>query len=210
MNGQWWAGMGAPVGRCPACSNVIWVDDATAVLPAPCQPRPIGAVARLWYRVTGDSNGRLRDERDWHALPREIKEADRIYRLQSAQDLMDALTALIPDALDREIYLRRRLWWAANDHHRFSADGPPISSQPAVAAAEAGANVLRLLELFENVPNEQVERGELLRQLGRFDEAIAVLEAVPPDGHSEVRATKIERLARSGDVKVRELRPVTW
>ncbi len=55
-----------------------------------------------------------------------------------------------------------------------------------------------------------IEQGELLRQLGRFDEAIAVLKAVPADGHNEFRAVKIERLARSGDTQVRELRPATW
>ena len=59
-------------------------------------------------------------------------------------------------------------------------------------------------------PTEMIEQGELLRQLGRFDEAIAMLKAVPADGHSEVKAVKIERLARSGDSQVRELRPSTW
>ena len=38
-------------------------------------------------------------------------------------------------------------------------------------------------------------RGELLRQMGRFDEAVAVLKAVIPDGYSEVKAIKIERFA---------------
>ena len=59
-------------------------------------------------------------------------------------------------------------------------------------------------------PRAMIEQGELLRLLGRFDEAIGVLKAVPPDGHSEVRAVKIERLARSGDTQVRELNPSTW
>jgi hypothetical protein len=205
MNGQWWAGMGAPVGRCPACSKVVWVDDATAVMPAPCQPRPIGAVARLWYRVTGDRKGLLRDERDWVALPREIKEADRIDSLQSARDLMAAFTALLPDAGDREIYVRRRLWWASNDHHRLRADGVPTASLPAVAPAETRTNVLRLLELLENAHNLQVERGELLRQLGRFDESVAVLKAVKPNGNSEVKASKIQRLAQARDSELKAI-----
>lgn len=59
----------------------------------------------------------------------------------------------------------------------------------------ARANILRLLELIEHYPEEQVMRGELLRQLGRFDDAVAVLKAVKPDGYSEVKAVKIESLA---------------
>jgi len=202
MNGQWWAGVGAPVGRCPTCTEIVWVDDARAVMPTPQQPQLIGAAARLWHRMTGDSKGRLRDERDWIGLPREIKVADRISGLQSVRDLLDALGALSRDAREREVYLRRRLWWASNDHHRLRSNETPTASQPAVAPAEAYANILRLLELLENDPREQVERGELLRQLGRFDEAIKVLKAVKPDGHSEVKASKIQRLAQARHIKL--------
>lgn len=197
MNGQWWAGIGAPVGRCPACTKVIWVDDVKEVTTAPQKPRSISTAARLWHRMTGDSKGRLRDERDWIALPQEVKEANRISSLQTARDFLDALTALAPDAVNREIYVRRRLWWASNDHHRLRVDGTPIAAQPVVAPAEAQTNALRLLELFENDLSEQVARGELLRQLGRFDEAVSVLKAVKPDGYSEVKASKIQRLAQS-------------
>jgi hypothetical protein len=205
MNAQWWAGNGAPVGRCPACTKVIWVNDAKAVMPAPRKPHPIGVVARLWHRVSGDRKGRLRAERDWIALPREIKEADRIIGLQSAGDLLDALAVLAPDGGDREIYVRRRLWWASSDHHRLRIDGTPISTQPVVAPAEARTNALRLLELFENDPEQQVERGELLRQLGRFEEAVAVLKAVKPNGYSEVKAVKIQRFAETRNAELQSL-----
>lgn len=204
MNGQWWAGIGAPVGRCPTCTKIVWVDDAKAVMPAPREPRPVGAAARLWHRMTGDKKGRLRDERDWVALPRKIKEANCINGLQSARDLFDALEALVPGAGEREIYVRR-LWWVSNDHHRLRSDGTPTGSQPAVAPADARTNALRLLVLFETDLSKQVERGELLRQLGRFDEAVAVLKAVKPDGHSEVKASKIQRLAQAGQTKVASL-----
>ena len=68
---------------------------------------------------------------------------------------------------------------------------------PAVSDDVAHANIQRLLELIELDPGEQVMRGELLRQLGRFDEAAAVLRAVKPNGYSEVKAAKIERLAHA-------------
>jgi hypothetical protein len=108
-NGQWWAGIGGPVGRCPSCRSVVWIDDATKVMRAPREPRAIGALARLWHHLTGDRSDRLR-EREWAALPREIKEAERIDGLHNAQDFNDALALLSPDATDREVFLRRRLW----------------------------------------------------------------------------------------------------
>ncbi|MGJ9416861.1 hypothetical protein ACHAC9_03715 [Massilia sp. CMS3.1] len=55
-----------------------------------------------------------------------------------------------------------------------------------------------------------IQQGELLRLLGRFDEAVAIVNAVPADGHSEVRAVKVENLAKSGGPQVRESSPRTW
>lgn len=204
-SGQWWARAGGPIGRCPACRIVVWIDDAKEVMPAPRKPLPIGAVARVWHRMTGDRSGRLNDEREWNEVRREIKEAEQIDSLQGAQDFIEALTALSPHIRDREVYLRRQLWWALNDHRRLGADGMPMESKPAVTPAEAHANILRLLELFEHDLKHQVERGELLRQLGRFDEAVAVLKAVRPDGYSEVKAVKIERLAAAGIAGLRTI-----
>jgi hypothetical protein len=203
MNGQWWAGMGAPVGRCPACSKVVWVDDATAVMPAPCKPCPIGAVARLWYRVTGDSKGRLRDERDWIALPREIKEADRIDGLRSARDLLDALAALLPDAWDREIYVRRRLWWATNDHIRFFKDGSRVVEVPVAAEVDRRENMLRMIEMHEAAGSGLAERAELLRQLGQFDDAIRLLTSGTPEIKASDNAARMLRWAKAGDDRVK-------
>ncbi|WP_139168759.1 MULTISPECIES: hypothetical protein [unclassified Duganella] len=68
---------------------------------------------------------------------------------------------------------------------------------PTVSVDVAHENTLRLLQLIEHDSGEQVMRGELLRQLGRFDEAVAVLKAVEPDGYSETRASKVQRLAQA-------------
>lgn len=205
MSGQWWAGAGAPVGRCPTCRNVVWIDDAIALMPAPREPRNIGPIGRLWHRRTGDKRGRLRAWLEWTALPAEIKQAKRFDRLECADDFIEALAALpANDADGREVYLRRRLWWSSNDHLRGLYGVMPVTL-PSVAEDVAQANMLRLLELFEHDPKEQVARGELLRQLGRFDEAVAVLKAVKPDGYSEVKAVKIERLALARFADLRTL-----
>jgi hypothetical protein len=69
---------------------------------------------------------------------------------------LDALASLLPDAGDREIYVRRRLWWASKDYLAFVWMGHRLHrSQP--------WRWLRLLVLFETDPSKQVERGELLR-----------------------------------------------
>lgn len=195
-NANWWALASGSVGRCPSCISVVWIEDAVALMPAPSEPRPIGRLARVWHGITGDKRGRLREERDWLALPAGIQQAERISGLLHAHDLIDALAALPPDALDREIHLRRRLWWSSNDHLR-GRHGVILVALPRVTEDVAHSNALRLLELIEHNPKGQLERGELMRQLGRFDEAVAVLEAVTPDGYSEVKAVKIERLARA-------------
>lgn len=205
-SGQWWAGASGSVGRCPSCTGIVWLDDAMALMESPTEPRPIGPVARIWHRLTGDKRGRLREERNWLALPAEIKGTQSIVNLTTADDYIEALAAQPLGARDREIHLRRRLWWASNNHLRV-IDGA-IEQRPAVAADAALINAERLLELFEHDPKEQVARGELLRQLGRVDEAVAVLRAVKPDGYSEVTAVKIERLALAGIAELRDLNSV--
>nr|WP_315256598.1 hypothetical protein [uncultured Duganella sp.] len=204
-NGNWWAHASGTVGRCPACAGIIWLDDAADLMPAPTKPRPIGGIARLWHQVTGDRRGRLREECEWLALPLPIREAESIDRLGGAQDFIDALAALSANETDREINLRRRLWWASNDHLRQHSGDTATTLSPAVAVDVARTNAQRLLELIHHDPKAQVERGELLRQLGRFDEAVAVLQAVKPDGYNEVKAVKIERLALAGLAELRAL-----
>jgi hypothetical protein len=65
--------------------------------------------------------------------------------------------------------------------------------------------LLDLLALVNTKSSDLVQKGELLRHLGRFDESIAVLKSIRPDGHIEIRAAKIEQLAREGDTAVRPL-----
>lgn len=203
-NGQWWAGSCGQVGRCPACSKTVWIEDATEVMHSCSKPAEIGVVARLWHRITGDRSDRLRDEREWDALPNGVKGAEGIDGLQDARDFIEALAGLPPDAPAREAHLRKRLWWLSGHRQRFGVDGAPIAPQPTVDAATASENRERLLMLLAHDPKAQVARGELLRQLGRFEEAVAVLKAVRPDGYSEVNAVKVERLAlaRNADIQI--------
>ena len=114
---------------------------------------------------------------------------------------------------DRILWLRNRIWWELNDRYRIRSDGSPAPNVPKWPVAVERTNMEVILDMLhegEVQPWHMIQQGELLRLLGRFDEAIAVLKAVPVDGHSEVRAVKIERLARSGNTRVCLLTKPSW
>lgn len=205
MNGQWWAGLGAPVGRCPLCGQVVWVSDALEVMSTLSKPRSVDPLSNVWHWLTGDREGRLREMRGWRALPSDIRHAPRLVYLRNIQVLSEALAAPASDGDDRQIYLRRRLWWAFNDRWRRDDVNVGAEVRDEAASAAAGANKRRLLALLEHKPIDQVARGELLRQLGLFDEAVTVLTAVQGDAHICARARQIATLARQGDTRVRSL-----
>jgi len=192
-NEQWWVGLTGPAGRCPTCLAIVWVDDATALMPAPQEPRTIGALPRLWHLLTRDRSGRLRDEQTWASLPLAIKDAERLVGLCTTQDYVDALARTDPLPHDREEYLRRKLWWASNDHLRRDSNALTLD----VDAARA--NMERLLVLLPSTPT--LERVELYRQLGRFREALDLIPSVTPD--SWVKADLQRKWAEAGDSTMR-------
>ena len=109
---------------------------------------------------------------------------------------------------DQQLWLRNRIWWGLNDRYRSRFDGTPIPDVPSWPIAVEHSNMEVILDMLQDgevEPWNMIQQGELLRLLGRFDEAIVKLRVVPADGHSEVRAAKIERLARCGDTAVRML-----
>lgn len=199
-NEQWWVGLSGPAGRCPTCHAVIWVDDAGELMPAPREPRAIGALTRLWHLLTGDRSGRLRDEKEWAALPDAIKDAEHLVGLNTTQDYIDALAQLGPLTPDREEYLRRKLWWASNDHLRRESNAPTLD----VDAARA--NMERLPALLPSTART-LERVELYRQLGRFREALDLIPAVPSD--QWVKAGLQRQWAEAGDSTMRIIPPQT-
>jgi hypothetical protein len=197
---QWWVGLSGPAGRCPTCLKVIWVEDSTHVMAAPHEPAMIGTLSRLWYRLTGDRSGRLQDEQEWASLPREVKEAGRLIGLSTTYDYVDALAQIVPLPLDREEYLRRKLWWAANDHLRRE------SNTPTLEVDAARANMERLLALLPSTARV-LERVELYRQLGRFPEALYLIPSIPPD--QWVKAGLQQKWAEAEDSTMRVIPPQT-
>jgi hypothetical protein len=81
-------------------------------------------------------------------------------------------------AKDKEFYLRLRLWWKANDSWRYVPDAKPALSNEQVKNLEA------LSALFdESLPGHRILKAEIARELGRFDECLALLSYQFDEGY---------------------------
>jgi hypothetical protein len=198
-NEQWWAGLGGPIGRCPTCLTIVWVDDDIMLMDEHRAPPAISRASRVWHLVTGDRSGKLRMEREWASLPREMREAERLDSLNTAQDYIDALAQIVPLGPERERYLRRKLWWASNDHLRRESGSPPLE------ADAARTNMERLLDLLPSTA-DILERVELYRQLGRFQEALDLIAFLPPDQQAKARLQ--QQWIEAGDSTMRVIPPL--
>ena len=191
------------LGRCAYCKKVFWLDDAEALGVLPREELQIGEFSRIYHRITGDSDGVLERERIWNETPWEWKnakpaEVPEFFDLRTALSDQDSLTP------EREVWLRRGIWFEGNDHLRLNREGKPLRSTPRMSDDETRRNMLVLLELIsEGLASPATEKGELLRELGRFDEAIETLRDVPADYREQ--ADLIIGFARASDPVVREV-----
>ena len=70
----------------------------------------------------------------------------------------------------KELYLRRRAWWAANDAARTNDTGTASWSPAQRANLQALANLLD-----ERDSDQRITKAEVLRELKRFDDCIRLL-----------------------------------
>jgi hypothetical protein len=206
-----WTWRQEPLVRCNACAALFWLDDIEPVGIMPKMPRPIGQFTRAWLRWRDDPQGLLQDEAEWSQAPASWGRAQYIVSV-NFEDVVHVLARSKGVTRNRLLWLRKRIWWGLNDRYRSRHDGSPLPDVPTWPLPAERTNMEAILDMLRDAkvePWNMIQQGELLRLLGRFDEAITILKAVPPDGHSEVRAVKIERLAKRGDMQVRELSHAT-
>lgn len=122
------------------------------------------------------------------------------------------------DALSVERYLRIRVWWAGNDQRRGNARQVPLSEKE---RTNLEALVLMLESkprpawpfskwAFSKIPDpDLLTKVEAVRELGRFDEALGLLDKLPERELSEA-ARVIEDLARAKDPYVALISPFSW
>jgi alkanesulfonate monooxygenase SsuD/methylene tetrahydromethanopterin reductase-like flavin-dependent oxidoreductase (luciferase family) len=195
----------APLMLCPLCQKSFWKSDARELGDLPLQPRPMGRL-EVWYaKLSGDKERKLAAREAWNNFPNALRDAPHT----DIPDFSDWLELLQDSAKlrpEREVIARRKVWRTSSDHVRLRIDGIPCSPMPVLTENEATENRLALLALHENSSASNVtEKAELLRQLGRFDEAMQVLESASEEEQKTPLAIKIMTLAKSGDVVVREV-----
>ena len=185
---------------CPSCSVVLWSTDMQALGELRHAPPPLGRFARMLAEWNDDKHGYLYAELEWQAQNPAWKTATQGRQL----DYDDLLRAL-EDATDtkRELYLRRRIWRATNDHMRQSGEGKCATRLPSATEAERRANMARLIVLHEAAGTNIVERAEMLRQLGRYDDAILLLKSGVPEIRRSENAAWILRWARTGEADIK-------
>ena len=109
------------------------------------------------------------------------------------RELLWALTHGVANTLEQEIYVRTKLWWAGNGPHRGYKRKSPMNED------EAQHNMTALLQLRRTMADDKRDlrlEGELLRELGRFLEAIQMLEGLAGD---DSRASIILEKVSAGD-----------
>lgn len=187
---------------CPSCSAMLWNKDLEAIGVLPRKPPRIGRITRTLSGWNGDKHGHLCAEREWADLPPEWKVAAR-GRSLGYPDLQRALRDMNTLTPDREMFIRRRIWWATNDHTRLRSDGTRAAAEPVASDADRKANMVRMIELHEAAEGNIAEHTELLRQLGQFDEAIRLLTSGAPEIRTSADAAWILRWAKAGDADLK-------
>lgn len=201
-NSIWGLNAISQLGKCPWCQSVFWLDDAEKIGILPRESRPINWFMRLILRLTGDKYRELERERKWQEAPEEWKSAKHV-DYPTIDNYWAALENKVTLTPAREMLVRRQLWWQGNDHLRLNRDGKPCSNEPKLNDHQIRSNLEALYGLCAVAEKPDcIEMAEMLRELGRFDEALAMLESIEADDN---KASLIAEFARQKDPVVREV-----
>ena len=175
------------VTRCSKCGHFYWTLRAREIGTVPVAAIP------LW-------------EPEAEGVPDEWKKAEPVREL-SETEYFEAIAAGLASGREEEFLLRLLAWWAGNDPLRSrkrSRHGRRHRAPRRSAAAIA--NMERLLDLLdESRPDQRLMKAEIFRELGRFDEALQLLNIKFATPSKQAAADTISRLAREHDTLVREI-----
>jgi hypothetical protein len=102
---------------------------------------------------------------------------------------------------EKEIYLRLRAWWSANDAWRWSPNATPAFSEAQVKNLKSLSAMLE-----ETEPNQRILKAEIARELGEFDECLELLSQ-PLDERYSHAVGFIKKLAEEKVYSVRAFAP---
>lgn len=210
---RWWTDgkMEAPmlprmpeIAHCQGCGGFYWLD----------KDREIGTISNSWDLLLAPEEAR--------PVPDEWRRAPMIDLLDE-QELMSAINSRAASGVRRERKLRILLWWKGNDRfrekydrasqRRLAQDEPLKAGLRAVPARqyeapalEHRANMERLHAILEaREPKMRLMKAELARELGLFEECLALL-APPFRKQFRTAAELIRGLADQGIAAVAEIR----
>lgn len=186
------------LGYCQGCNKTYWIEDATSLGVVPSFEE---APARrpVWLpEFLRKSSGDAKQEPVEQVEQRDLDYVDYHQHPRPA-DLLLAVLREEWSSTEREQYLRTRLWWIGNHSQRGLRMLSPMTDEQSID------NMLRLLALYQAVADlghNSEAIAELLRHMGRFDEAIEVI-----GGHRDksAKAAMIEDAAARGESRVFEV-----
>jgi hypothetical protein len=160
--------------KCPQCRHLLWIEEEAQ------------ALKELW--------GSPEFQRKWpESADPEVPNENEYVKFANSNEL----------PRDKEIYVRTRAWWSANDRKR---DRDPNDSSEEEFSTEQKTNLLRLRDLLDDVnASDRLMKAEIARELGQFDEALALLDFSFSKGMS-VYVTTIKKLAEDKIKQVRAIR----
>ena len=195
--------------KCSACSNLIgehtiasgntfrarfWTDgkrDAPMLPDHPWLVKCPHCNALLWI----DEQETLGEIKPWDRSG--TFSNSRACETPSAQDYFSMFEKSISD-LGKERYVRLRAWWAGNDDRRSQKTKRPLSDREK-------ANLRRFADLLDEADgHDRVMKVEVLRELGRFDEAMSLM-AQPFDDELSQAVSIIRDLIAKKDQFVAEI-----
>jgi len=120
------------------------------------------------------------------------------YDTPSIRDCFAVLKGGVSDT-QKVRYLRRLVWWMGNDARRSGGDFLPLSDDE-IANLRAFAALLD-----ESDENDRIVKAEAMRELGKYEEAMALLSR-PFSAELAQAADIIKSLTRKRDPFVREMK----
>lgn len=192
---------GSDIGVCPSCESMFWLEDAKQL--GILHDEPESTAWPWWKRAASRfdeaDSAIMKREKDWREIPDSWYFTTDVGQPR-ARELIWALQHGIADTPEREWRLRQKLWWAGNHGDRGYVLKNPMDSE------QVRENLMSLLDRVNqetDAVKQALTHAELLRHLGRFDDALAVLE------HSVLADNQVVPLiaerARNKDKKVCEV-----
>lgn len=172
------------ISRCVRCDSFFWVDDT---------------------EIVGELENSPRGVEELDVISTDAVPEDHKFRRLGPGELLEALDEGFGATSGETRYLRRRVWWRANHPIREAVQEDKDLGEygPTNAVRD---NLTAMLDLLDPEDEEdRLARGEVLRELGQFSEAMRVLDVPFEDEERQEYAGIISELASKQRTEVRPL-----